>query len=52
MHSWDYSGPYHGYDGFAIFAKDMDLTLNNPCWKMLTPPWQKKPEAEALKQAA
>jgi nitrogen fixation protein NifX len=19
MHSWDYSGPYHGYDGFAIY---------------------------------
>ena len=29
LHSWDYSGPYHGYDGFAIFAKDMDLTVNN-----------------------
>ena len=24
VHSWDYSGPYHGYDGFAVFAKDMD----------------------------
>ena len=33
MHSWDYSGPYHGYDGFAIFARDMDMTLNNPCWE-------------------
>ena len=41
MHSWDYSGPYHGYDGFAIFARDMDMTLNNPCWKALTPPWKK-----------
>jgi nitrogenase molybdenum-iron protein alpha chain len=41
MHSWDYSGPYHGYDGFAIFARDMDMTLNNPCWTNLTPPWQK-----------
>jgi nitrogenase molybdenum-iron protein alpha chain len=40
MHSWDYSGPYHGYDGYAIFARDMDMTLNNPCWKMMTPPWQ------------
>jgi nitrogenase molybdenum-iron protein alpha chain len=51
MHSWDYSGPYHGYDGFAIFARDMDMTINNPCWKKLTPPWEKKP-AEELKQAA
>jgi nitrogenase molybdenum-iron protein alpha chain len=39
MHSWDYSGPYHGYDGFAIFARDMDMTLNNPCWSKLTAPW-------------
>lgn len=40
MHSWDYSGPYHGYDGFAIFARDMDMTLNNPCWKKLQAPWK------------
>ena len=47
MHSWDYSGPYHGYDGFAIFARDMDMTLNNPCWKQLTPPWQRDQESRA-----
>jgi len=52
MHSWDYSGPYHGYDGFAIFARDMDMTLNNPCWSKLTPPWLKKEEAAAEKLAA
>jgi len=40
MHSWDYSGPYHGYDGFAIFARDMDMTLNNPCWKNIQAPWK------------
>ena len=51
MHSWDYSGPYHGYDGFAIFARDMDMTLNNPCWSTLTPPW-KKPQAPELAAAA
>jgi nitrogenase molybdenum-iron protein alpha chain len=39
MHSWDYSGPYHGVDGFAIFARDMDMTLNNPCWSMMKAPW-------------
>ena len=41
MHSWDYSGPYHGFDGFAIFARDMDMTLNNPCWSKQTAPWKK-----------
>ncbi|HZW25363.1 MAG TPA: nitrogenase molybdenum-iron protein alpha chain [Gallionella sp.] len=47
MHSWDYSGPYHSYDGFAIFARDMDMTLNNPCWSNLTAPWLKEsPVAE------
>ncbi|MGD8590738.1 MAG: nitrogenase molybdenum-iron protein alpha chain [Chromatiales bacterium] len=44
MHSWDYSGPYHGYDGFAIFARDMDMTINNPCWKNIQAPWQKPAE--------
>lgn len=46
MHSWDYSGPYHGYDGFAIFARDMDMTLNNPCWGKMKAPWQESSEME------
>jgi nitrogenase molybdenum-iron protein alpha chain len=41
MHSWDYSGPYHGYDGFAIFARDMDLAINNPVWGFFAAPWNK-----------
>jgi nitrogenase molybdenum-iron protein alpha chain len=39
MHSWDYSGPYHGYDGFAIFARDMDMAINNPVWNLTKAPW-------------
>ncbi len=46
MHSWDYSGPYHGYDGFAIFARDMDMALNSPTWALIDTPWSKK-EAKA-----
>ncbi len=41
MHSWDYSGPYHGYDGFAVFARDMDLAVNAPVWSMIKAPWKK-----------
>lgn len=41
MHSWDYSGPYHGYDGFPIFAKDMDLAINSPVWSYNKAPWDK-----------
>jgi len=48
MHSWDYSGPYHGYDGFAIFARDMDMTLNNPCWGAIEAPWKKSTVAETV----
>lgn len=40
MHSWDYSGPYHGYDGFAIFARDMDMAINSPIWKKTKAPWK------------
>jgi len=52
MHSWDYSGPYHGYDGFAIFARDMDMTLNNPCWKQIQAPWKKAAAASEPVRAA
>ncbi len=45
MHSWDYSGPYHGYDGFAIFARDMDLALNSPTWDLVKAPWKQAGKA-------
>ncbi|EGW39329.1 nitrogenase molybdenum-iron protein alpha chain [Desulfosporosinus sp. OT] len=41
MHSWDYSGPYHGYQGFPIFARDMDMAVNSPTWKAVKAPWTK-----------
>jgi len=44
MHSWDYSGPYHGYDGFAIFARGMDMAINAPIWKMAKAPWKAAPK--------
>ena len=40
LHSWDYSGPYHGYDGFAVFARDMDMAINNPAWNLFKAPWK------------
>ena len=38
MHSWDYSGPYHGFDGFSVFARDMDMTVNSPVWGLIRKP--------------
>ena len=52
VHSWDYSGPYHGYDGFAIFARDMDMAINSPVWGLFDAPWKKKKEAGAEVKAA
>jgi nitrogenase molybdenum-iron protein alpha chain len=42
MHSWDYSGPYHGWLGFEIFARDMDMALNSPTWQLVIPKWKKE----------
>ncbi len=39
MHSWDYSGPYHGYQGFPVFARDIDLAVNSPTWKLVKSPF-------------
>jgi nitrogenase molybdenum-iron protein alpha chain len=47
MHSWDYSGPYHGIDGFAIFARDMDIAINNPSWGLVSPPWASSGSTES-----
>ena len=48
MHSWDYSGPYHGVEGFAVFARDMDTTISSPSWNLFTAPWQASQPAPAL----
>jgi nitrogenase molybdenum-iron protein alpha chain len=39
MHSWDYSGPYHAYNGFPIFARDLDLAINSPTWNLVKSPF-------------
>src|SRR5512145_2790653 len=39
MHSWDYSGPYHAYQGFPVFARDIDMAINSPTWKLVKAPF-------------
>ncbi len=39
MHSWDYSGPYHGYKGFEVFARDIDMAINSPTWNLVKAPF-------------
>ena len=40
------SHPYAGYEGMVTFAKQLDMTVNNPIWKVLNgpPPWDKTGE--------
>jgi nitrogenase molybdenum-cofactor synthesis protein NifE len=41
--------PYAGYEGMATFARQLDLTVNNPIWKALTgpAPWQESADERA-----
>ncbi|MDO9539928.1 MAG: nitrogenase molybdenum-iron protein alpha chain [Methanocalculus sp.] len=42
LHSYDYSGPYAGFNGAVIFARDVADALVTPAWKLITPPWEEK----------
>ncbi|MBT1076262.1 bifunctional nitrogenase iron-molybdenum cofactor biosynthesis protein NifEN [Geobacter grbiciae] len=50
------SHPYAGYEGMVTFAKQLDLTVNNPIWPVLNAPapWEKSEEelADAVAKAA
>ncbi len=51
LHSYDYSGPYTGFDGAITFARDIDMAVSTPTTRFMTPPWRAaapvlKPEAQ------
>ncbi len=41
LHSYDYGGPYTGFEGAVNFYKDIDRMVNNPVWKLIKAPWEK-----------
>jgi nitrogenase molybdenum-iron protein alpha chain len=45
MHSYDYGGPYSGFEGYLKFARDIDMAVNSPTWKFITPPWKENKDA-------
>ncbi len=45
LHSYDYSGPYAGFNGAINFARDVAAALSTPAWKMIVAPWEKEDEA-------
>ena len=47
--------PYAGYEGMVTFARQLDLTVNNPIWPALSAPapWERSlPELDAERDAA
>jgi nitrogenase molybdenum-iron protein alpha chain len=44
LHNYDYGGPFAGFRGAVNFAKDIDMRINGPAWKNITPPWKKVSE--------
>jgi nitrogenase molybdenum-iron protein alpha chain len=43
IHSYDYSGPYSGFKGAVIFARDVTMALYANAWRLVTPPWKQGP---------
>jgi nitrogenase molybdenum-iron protein alpha chain len=40
LHNYDYSGPYAGFRGAVNFAREVDMMIANPAWKILKAPWK------------
>lgn len=48
LHSYDYGGPYAGFEGAINFWRDIDRMLNSKAWKLITPPWENNEPLSAL----
>lgn len=47
LHSYDYRGPYAGFQGAINFYRDIDQIVHTKVWKYLKAPWQINPELTA-----
>lgn len=43
LHSYDYSGPYAGFNGAIKFAEDVSMAFTSPTWNFIASPWKNKP---------
>jgi nitrogenase molybdenum-iron protein alpha chain len=46
LHSYDYSGPYAGFNGAVNFARDVAMSFSTPTWNYIVPPWKDQPLLE------
>jgi nitrogenase molybdenum-iron protein alpha chain len=45
LHSYDYGGPYAGYEGAINFYREIDRMVNIKAWSLVPAPWQTSPQA-------
>jgi nitrogenase molybdenum-iron protein alpha chain len=44
LHSYDYQGPYAGFQGAINFYKEIDRMVNTKIWGMIKAPWHSEPQ--------
>ncbi|AFC98916.1 nitrogenase molybdenum-iron protein alpha chain [Methanocella conradii HZ254] len=44
LHSYDYTGPYAGFNGAMIFAREVANAVTTPAWRLVTAPWEAQKE--------
>lgn len=42
LHSYDYGGPYAGFEGAINFFREIDRMVNTGIWNLITPPWKQE----------
>lgn len=48
LHSYDYSGPYAGFNGAVNFARDVAMGFASPTWNFIVPPWKNRPTLKGI----
>lgn len=48
LHSYDYAGPYAGFEGAINYYREIDRMVNTRIWSLVTAPWDKGPELTAM----
>jgi len=47
LHSYDYGGPFAGFEGAINFYKDVDRLVSSRIWSYLEAPWQRQTQVKA-----
>ncbi|MBN2738372.1 MAG: nitrogenase molybdenum-iron protein alpha chain [Spirochaetales bacterium] len=47
MHSYDYGGPFAGFEGAVNFYKEIDRRVNTKVWGLMQAPWKKEASISA-----